>query len=108
MPKISTSDNRIKIHVGNLWKKKKQMEEFKVKDIGRVGYSQIILCRYKGKWQTYAWSFLKSQVSKSGRTLICKDKNAYDILSKMKEGGDLKGYKVDYVVPHSKMYRQSW
>ena len=94
MPKISTSNNRIIIHIGNLWKKKKQIDEFKIKDPGRVGYFQIILCNYRSKWHTYAWSFLKSQVSKSGRTLICKDKNAYDILMKMKEEKDLKGYGV--------------
>ena len=95
MPKISKSNNRIKIHIRNLWKKKKQIEEFRVKDIGRIGHSQMILCKYKSKWQTYAWSFTKDQVTVSDRTLICKDKNAYEILSRMKREGNLKEYKVE-------------
>ena len=97
MPKITETENRIIVHIGNIWKKGKKYHkdyDWRVHDIGRKGFTQRIIVKWANKWHTYAWSFLKSQVSKSNRTLICKDKNAYDILSKMKEKGDLKGYKI--------------
>lgn len=99
MPKVKEwkRANRLIIHVGELWKqydKHPEQFEFRQHDVGRKEFTYRIPCKYRNKWHTYAWSFLKSQVSKSDRTLICKDKSAYDILSKMKEKGDLKGYKV--------------
>ena len=98
-PKISETKNRIVVHIAKIWqtydtKYGRENFKFRVHSVGRKGYTNRIAVKYHNKWHTYAWSFLKSQVSKSGRTLICKDKKAYDILSKMKEGGDLRGYKV--------------
>ena len=107
MPKIKESKERILIHVADIWKRKYIAGwNFRWHDVGKKGRTLRMACQIPNKgWQTYAWSFLKSQVSKSGRTLICKDKNAYDILKKMKDGGDLKGYKVDIVVPIEKQYQ---
>ena len=101
MSKVTETKNRIVVHVEKLWqtydtKYGRENFEFRVHDIGKKGYTERIAVKYHGKWHTYAWSFLKSQVSKSGRTLVCKDKSAYDILFKMKEKGDLKGYKVEF------------
>jgi hypothetical protein len=107
MPKIKESKERILIHVSDIWKRKNISGwNFRWHDVGKKGGTMRMACQIPNKgWHTYAWSFLKSQVTKSGRTLICKDKNAYDILFKMKEGGDLKGYKVDIVVPIEKQYQ---
>ena len=96
MPKVTETENRIIIRKGDIWNTYDINKlTFRNHDVGKPSNTIRVACKIpRGKWHTYAWSFLKSQVSKSGRTLICKDKNAYDILSKMKEKGDLKGYKV--------------
>ena len=104
MPKITSSKNRIIIHVGVSWKRvdrEKYGYDWRTHDVGRGGFTQRIVVRRRigniaGNWQTYAWSFTKDQITVSGRTLLCKDKNAYDILSRMKREGDLKGYKVEF------------
>ena len=96
MPKVTETENRIIIRKGDIWNTYDTNKlKFRTHDVGKSSNTLRITCKVPhGKWHTYAWSFLKSQVSKTGRTLICKDKSAYDILSKMKEKGDLKGYKV--------------
>ena len=107
MPKIKETENRIIVHVGDIWNTYDISKlKFRTHDVGKPSNTLRIGCKVPhGKWHTYAWSFLKTQVSKSARTLICKDKNAYDILNKMKEGGDLKGYRLDIVVPIQKQYQ---
>ena len=113
MPKVKETYERILVHVGDLWKRNTMIGlnmpkswNFRWHDVGKKGGTMRMACQIPNKgWHTYAWSFLKSQVTKSGRILICKDKNAYDILKKMKDEGDLKGYRVDIVVPIEKQYQ---
>ena len=97
MPKVKETQNQIAVHVGDVWEKyekRPEQFEFRTHDIGKKNFTLRVAVKYRDKWQTYAYSFTKGQIKLIGRTLICKDKNAYDILSKMKEEGDLKGYKV--------------
>lgn len=96
MPKVRETKERILIHVDDFWKRKNIAGwNLRWHDVGKKGRTMRMACQIPNKgWQTYAWSFFKSQVSKLDRTLICKDESAYNILSKMKEKGDLRGYKV--------------
>ena len=63
-------------------------------DVGREKHSELVLCRYRGKWRPYAWTFSKAQVRKKGRTLIVYDRKALEILKSLKESGELRGYKI--------------
>lgn len=97
MPTISESKNRIIVHVGDTWKKyEKQPElfEFRVHDIGRPGKTQRLATKYRGKWQTYAWSFTKDQVKKIKKRLFVYDTKALKLLIGLKREGELKGYSV--------------
>jgi len=105
LPKIKVTKNRIRIHVGNWWKKYKRnpdlFEEFRIHDVGREQKSERVSAKVKGKgWITYAWDFDKSQVEKVGKTLIVKDQKALEIIQKLKQQGELKGYKI--LIPVSK------
>lgn len=97
MPKVSTTKNRVIVHVGDLWKeydKNPEDFEFRIQDTGRKGYSQRMACKRKGKWKTYAWTFSKKQVFPRKRTLYVHDDSAWKILSSLKKKGDLKGYRL--------------
>jgi len=103
MPKVEQTVNRVTVHVGNLWEhyhkasaKTKALWQFRTKDVGRLKHSELILCKppYSTSWYTYAWSFSNQQVKKNNRKLIVYDKKVFEILMKMKEKGELKGYTV--------------
>jgi len=102
MPKVKETANRVVVHVGDLWKKYhrasskiKKRWQFRIKDVGRVKHSELILCKPPNdEWQAYAWSFSKKQVKKGKRKLIVSDAKAFEILQKLKEEGDLKGWKI--------------
>jgi len=87
------------VHAGNWWQryqsaKTKALWQFRIKDVGRTKHSELILCKppNSASWHTYAWSFSNQQVKKVNRKLIVYDKKAFEILMKMKEKGELKGY----------------
>ncbi|MHC1577167.1 MAG: hypothetical protein ACXQT6_00510 [Candidatus Methanospirareceae archaeon] len=63
-------------------------------DVGREKHSELVLCRYRGEWRPYAWTFSKKQVRKKGRTLVVYDRKALEILRRLKEQGELRGYKL--------------
>jgi hypothetical protein len=48
------------------------------------------------RWITYAWDFDKIQVEyrPKTKTFIVYDRKAYEILKKLKEQGELKGYRL--------------
>jgi len=101
MPKIKQTANRVIVHAGNWWKRyqsarTKSLWQFRIKDVGRLKHSELILCKppNSASWHTYAWSFSNQQVKKNNRKLIVYDKKAFEILAKMKEKGELKGYAV--------------
>ena len=103
MPKIKQTANRVIVHAGDWWKryhrasqKTKSLWQFRIKDVGRLKHSELILCKppNSASWHTYAWSFSNQQVKKNNRKLIVYDKKAFEILAKMKEKGELKGYAV--------------
>jgi len=99
MPKVKTTRNRIVIHIGDLYRRYHRSKHrkpwvFRVHDVGRSGHSERIAVKYHGRWRTYAWSFSKQQVKKTGRTLIVYDDKAYEILSRLKRNGELRGYKI--------------
>ena len=101
MPKIKETTNRTIVHTGNWWKRyqsarTKSLWQFRIKDVGRLKHSELILCKppNSASWHTYAWSFSNQQVKKNNRKLIVSDKKAFEILMKMKEKGELKGYTV--------------
>ena len=102
MPKVKETANRIVVHVGDLWRryhraspKTKRRWKFRIKDVGRLRHSELILCKPpNGKWQTYAWSFSKGQVKKGKRKLLIYDAKAFEILQKLKENDDLRGWKL--------------
>jgi len=101
MPKIKETTNRVIVHTGNWWKRyqsarTKSLWQFRIKDVGRLKHSELILCKppNSASWHTYAWSFSNQQVKKNNRKLIVYDKKAFEILAKMKEKGELKGYAV--------------
>jgi len=56
----------------------------------------LILCKppHSASWHTYGWSFSNQQVKKNNRKLMVYDRKAFEILAKMKEKGELKGYTV--------------
>lgn len=102
MPKVKETKNRIIVHVGDAWKtvdKWKKGYDWATHDVGKKGFTQRIAVRAveqrrkRGeKWQTYAWSFTKKQVALKKRSLTCHDKSSCEILGKMHDEGDLKGY----------------
>ena len=102
MPKVKETANRVVVHVGNLWKryhraspKVRKRWTFRIKDVGRVKHSELILCKPpNGEWQTYGWSFSKKQVKKGKRKLIVSDVKAFEILQRLKEAGELRGWKL--------------
>jgi len=101
MPKVKQTANRIVVHTGNWWKcyqsaRTKSLWKFRIKDVGRLKHSELILCKppHSASWHTYAWSFSNQQVKKNKRKLMIYDRKAFDILMKMKEKGELKGYAV--------------
>ena len=101
MPKVKQTANRVIVHTGNWWKRyqsarTKSLWEFRIKDVGRLKHSELILCKppHSASWHTYAWSFSNQQVKKNNRKLIVSDRKAFEILMKMKEKGELKGYTV--------------
>ena len=103
MPKIKETANRVIVHTGNWWQryhrasqKTKSLWQFRIKDVGQLKHSELILCcPPDGKeWHTYGCSFSTKQVRKVGRKLIVYDRKAFEILAKMKEKGELKGYTV--------------
>ena len=103
MPKVKQTINRVIVHAGNWWKryhrasqKIKALWQFRIKDVGRLKHSELILCKppHSATWHTYAWSFSNQQVKKANRKLIVSDRKAFEILAKMKEKGELKGYTV--------------
>jgi len=104
MPKVKETANRTVVHVGDLWRryhraslKTRRRWKFRIKDVGRLRHSELILCKPpNGKWQTYAWSFSKGQVKKGKRKLLIYDAKAFEILQKLKESGDLRGWKLAF------------
>jgi len=103
MPKIKETANRVIVHTGNWWQryhrasqKTKSLWQFRIKDVGRLKHSELILCKppHSASWHTYGWSFSNQQVKKANRKLIVSDRKAFEILAKMKEKGELKGYAV--------------
>jgi len=102
MPKVKESPNRVIVHVGDLWKKYHRASpkvrkrwQFRIKDVGRVKHSELILCKPPNKdWQVYAWSFSKKQVKKGKRSLLVYDAKAFEILQGLKESGELRGWKL--------------
>ena len=101
MPKVKQTANRVIVHAGNWWQryhsasaKTKALWQFRIKDVGRLKHSELILCKppNSASWHTYAWSFSNQQVKKANRKLIVYDKKAFEILMKMKEKEELKGY----------------
>ena len=98
MPKITESINRTIVHVGTLWKRKnKQTWQYRYHDVGRPGNILRLSCKLpRAGWRTYAWSFTKQQVRKSGRLLLINDPKALQTLVAMKKKGELKGYRLFY------------
>ena len=98
MPKISVTRNRVKVHVGALWKiydvHPERFTDFRSPDVGRPGKTQRIACKYRGKWKHFGWSFHKSQVRKTKKTLIVTDLSAMVILKGMQRRKDLVGYRL--------------
>jgi len=106
MPKIKQTANRVIVHTGNWWQryhrasqKTKSLWQFRIKDVGRLKHSELILCKppHSASWHTYGWSFSNQQVKKKKKNnhkLIVYDRKAFEILAKMKEKGELKGYAV--------------
>jgi len=101
MPRIYETANRVRIHVGNYWKLYDEhpelFEEFRVHDVGRKGMSQRISAKIKDiGWVTYGWSFSKDQVryDHDKKILYVFDKNALDIINKLKAQGEIKRVKL--------------
>jgi hypothetical protein len=99
MPKIYSTDNRVRVHIGNLYREYDRNPKaftFRIHDVGRKGYTYRVSAKYKGRWVTYAWDFSKEQVSwnPKAKTLTVMDRKAYEILKGLKDKGELKGIRL--------------
>lgn len=99
MPKVEMTNDNIKIHVGDLYKKnekaKKVLTKFRHHNIGLNSKSKRVSVKYRNKWKLYSYIFSKGQVTLEKRTLVVTDKKTLNILLRLKEKGDLKGYGVE-------------
>ena len=103
MPKIKQTSNRVIVHVGKFWQRyhsasrnTKPLWQFRIKDVGRASHSELILCKppRSASWHTYAWSFSNQQVKRANRKLVVYDRKAFEILKRLKDKGELKGYSM--------------
>lgn len=99
MPKIDESEDKVRVHPNQLFKRydraserKQEDWEWGWEDIGREGHTKLLMTKPpEGDWSQYALSFPKSMVDWVGEDdkIVVKDKKALEMLNKFKEEGKI-------------------